>query len=83
MDRLDEVIGAENWQTRYKDVKGNLFCGIGIKINDEWVYKYDAGAETLTEKRKKLEASDSFKRAGVQWGIGRFLYDIAPAWFTT
>lgn len=79
MDRLDEVIGAENWQTRYKDVKGNLFCGIGIKINDEWVYKYDAGAETLTEKEKG-EASDSFKRAGVQWGIGRFLYDIAPAW---
>lgn len=79
MDRLDEVVGADKWQTRYKDVKGNLFCGIGIKIGDNWIWKYDAGAESNTEKEKG-EASDSLKRAGVQWGIGRFLYDIPARW---
>ena len=81
MERLDEVVGFENWQTRYKDIKGNLFCGIGIKIGEDWVWKYDAGAESNTEKEKG-EASDSLKRAGVQWGIGRFLYDIPARWLS-
>lgn len=72
---LDEVCGAENWQDDYKEVKGNVYAGIGIKVNDEWVWKWDCGAESNIEKEKG-EASDSFKRAGVKWGIGRFLYDL-------
>ena len=72
-DLLDTVCGAENWQVRYEDHKGNLFAGIGIKIGEEWVWKYDCGVESNVEKEKG-EASDSFKRAGVMWGIGRFLY---------
>ena len=34
-NRLDEVCGVENWQDRYKEVKGNLFCEIGILIDGE------------------------------------------------
>jgi len=73
---LDEVCGAENWQDDYKEVKGNVYAGIGIKVEDQWVWKWDCGAESNIEKEKG-EASDSFKRAGVKWGIGRFLYDLA------
>ena len=72
-DLLDEVCGAGNWQSRFVDVKGNLFCEIGIKIDGEWVWKSDCGVESNIEKEKG-ESSDSFKRAAVMWGVGRFLY---------
>jgi len=71
-DKLDEVCG-HLWQSRYSEHKGNLFCEIGIKIGDEWVWRSDCGTESNVEKEKG-EASDSFKRAAVMWGIGRFLY---------
>ena len=70
---LDETVGAENWQRDHKEIKGNLYCGIGIKCGNEWVWKWDCGTESNTEKEKG-EASDSFKRAAVNWGIGRELY---------
>ncbi len=72
---LDEVVGAGNWQVDYKRVNDLLFAGIGIKIEGEWIWKWDTGSETQVEKDKG-RVSDSFKRAGVQWGIGRFLYDM-------
>lgn len=75
MNLLDEVCGPENWQSDYKQVNGNVYAGIGIWINERWVWKWDAGTETKVEKEKG-EASDSFKRAAVKWGIGRFLYDL-------
>ena len=74
-DTLDEVVGADKWQVKYEENKGNLFAGIGIKIGDEWVWKFDCGTESNVEKQKG-EASDSFKRAGVMWGVGRFLYSL-------
>lgn len=74
MNRLDDVVGMGNWQRDHKEVKGVVYCGIGIRIQDDWVWKWDAGAESFTEKQKG-EASDSFKRAGFNWGIGRELYD--------
>jgi len=75
--RLDEVCGVANWQDRYKEVKGNLFCEIGILIDSEWRWKSDVGTESNIEKQKG-EASDSFKRAAVMWGIGRNLYNLKP-----
>lgn len=74
-DRLDEVVGCQNWQIDYKEIKGNLFAGIAIKLAEEWVWKFDCGTESNVEKEKG-EASDSFKRAGVMWGVGRFLYSL-------
>jgi len=72
-DLLDDVCGAENWQCKYEEHKGNLFCSIGIKFNDNWIWKSDCGTESHVEKQKG-EASDAFKRAAVMWGVGRFLY---------
>lgn len=75
-NRLDEVCGSENWQTDFRVVKDNLYGGIGIKINSpEWVWKWDCGIESNIEKQKG-EASDAIKRAAVQWGIGRDIYEM-------
>lgn len=82
MKLLDEVVGAENWQDDYKDLGGQIFAGIGIKSNDGWVWKWDTGSESNIEKEKG-QASDSFKRAGVKWGIGRFLYDLEVQYVNT
>lgn len=72
---LDETVGAENWQREHYEVKGNLYCRVGIRCErtSDWVWKSDCGAESYTEKQKG-ESSDSFKRACVNWGIGRELY---------
>jgi len=74
MNTLDDVVGAENWHRDHKEVKGVIYCGVGIQIGDRLVWKYDAGSESMTAKEKG-EASDSFKRACFNWGIGRELYD--------
>jgi len=73
MNILDEEVGADNWQRKHYECKGNLFCSVGIKVEDNWVWKDDCGTESNAEKQKG-EASDSFKRACVNWGIGRELY---------
>lgn len=72
---LDETVGAVNWQRDHKEVKGNLYCGVAIWDGDkkQWIWKWDCGVESNTEKEKG-EASDSFKRACFNWGIGRELY---------
>ncbi len=79
MDILDETLGEENWTTDYKEIKGVLYCGIGIRKNnnDPFVWKWDCGIESREDEEgneKKGEASDAFKRAGFKVGIGRELY---------
>ena len=79
MNILDETVGAENWQREHYECKGNLFCRVGIKTDGGWVYKSDCGTESNTEAQKG-EASDSFKRACFNWGIGRELYTSPFIW---
>lgn len=81
MNILDETVGAENWQRKHEVVNGNLFCNVGIFLNNQWVWKQDVGTESNTEKEKG-QASDSFKRACFNWGIGRELYTAPLIWFT-
>lgn len=77
---LDETVGPENWQREHYECKGNLFCRVGIRGTDgDWVWKSDCGTESYTEKEKG-EASDSFKRACFNWGIGRELYTAPFIW---
>lgn len=76
---LDETVGAESWQREHYECKGNLFCRVGIRISPEWVWKSDCGVESNTEAQKG-EASDSFKRACFNWGIGRELYTSPFIW---
>lgn len=72
---LDETVKPENWQRDHKELKNNIYCGISIWDNEkqQWITKWDCGKESFTEAEKG-EASDSFKRAGFNWGIGRELY---------
>ena len=85
MNILDETVGSANWQREHYECKGNLFCRVGIDIGthegkaERWVFKSDCGTESNTEAQKG-EASDSFKRACFNWGIGRELY-TAPFTF--
>jgi hypothetical protein len=76
MDILDETYGALNWESDYKEIKGNLYCGIGIFEGNRQVWKWDCGIESREDdgNEKKGEASDAFKRAGFKCGIGRELY---------
>ena len=78
---LDEAFGMFGWQKRYeRDNKGNLFCIVSIKSPDgEWIEKSDVGTESNMESIKG-EASDAFKRACFNWGIGRELYTAPQIW---
>jgi len=74
MNRLDDVVGPENWMNRFMECEsGAVECGIGIKCGDEWIWKYDAADRTQVEGTKGGR-SGAMKRAAVQWGIGRYLY---------
>lgn len=75
MDRLDEVFGIGGWQRDHKEVKGRMYGGVGVLIDGEWRWFWDAGTEGNTEKEKS-ESSDSFKRACISIGIGRFMYSL-------
>jgi hypothetical protein len=86
MNILDEKVGAENWQNRFYEHKGILFCSLGINTNyakpelpDRWIWKDDAGVESNTEAEKG-NASDARKRSGFAWGIGRELYTSPFIW---
>ena len=72
---LDQVFGPGNWARTHEVINGNLFCNIDIWDAQKgvWVRKQDVGVESNTEKEKG-QASDAFKRAGFNVGIGRELY---------
>lgn len=73
MNILDETFGPMNWQRSHS--RDNQNCTVSVWDDDkgQWVAKEDTGTESFTEKEKGL-ASDSFKRACFNWGIGRELY---------
>ena len=73
MDLLDETVGAENWQRHHGRDNANCIVSIWDETKKQWIMKEDTGTESNTEKEKGL-AADSFKRACVNWGIGRELY---------
>lgn len=87
MNILDETVKPECWQREHYECKGNLFCRVGICVETkkgeaifpEWIWKSDCGVESNTEAQKG-EASDSFKRACFNWGIGRELYTAPFIW---
>lgn len=79
MDRLDAVCGPENWQCKHYDANGKMACSIGIRIGGEWIWKSDGAGDTDIEAEKGA-FSGALKRAAVQWGIGRYLYDLGNTW---
>lgn len=79
MKRLDDVCGPENWRSTPQEITElrpgtfSIQVGIAIRIGDEWVTKFDVSEPTNIEPAKG-GYSGAFKRAGAQWGIGRYLY---------
>lgn len=81
MNILDESFGVYGWQRKHELIDGQLFCSVGVYNESvgEWIWKQDVGTESYTEKEKG-RASDSFKRACFNLGIGRELYTAPFIW---
>lgn len=77
MDRLDTICGADGWQCNYTPTPaGTMICNIGVRMpSGDWIWKANGAGGTDMEAEKGA-MSDSFKRAAVLWGIGRYLYDL-------
>lgn len=84
MDILDETVGAYNWKREHTFKDGKLYCSVSIwdKEKQQWISKEDVGTESNTEQEKG-QASDSFKRACFNWGIGRELYTSPFIWISS
>ena len=80
---LDEVFGIDGWEREHQVVNGNLYCTVRVwsEKRNQWISKQDVGTESNTEKQKG-EASDSFKRACFNIGIGRELYSAPFTWIS-
>ena len=76
MDRLDFVVGPLNWQAKYPFLG---CCELSLLIGGQWVTKANGAGEPDFEGAKG-QYSDAFKRAGVMWGIGRYLYGLSNIW---
>lgn len=80
MDRLDAVCGPGGWERRHPHVAGTTTCEIAIWVEGRgWVVKSDGAGDTQVEAEKG-SLSDAFKRTAVNWGIGRYLYDLPNTW---
>jgi hypothetical protein len=73
-NRLDQAVGRLNWQREHLNNNANCRVSIWCDQKQQWVSKEDTGTQSSAEKEKGL-ASDSFKRACFNWGIGRELYE--------
>ena len=81
MNILDETVGAMNWTRSHTRDNANCIVSIWDENKKQWISKEDTGTESFTEKEKGL-ASDSFKRACFNWGIGRELYTAPFIWIS-
>jgi hypothetical protein len=93
MDRLDEVVGPENWQDEYQVLPdGSVLCKLSLNVPIagvqgghllQWITKSDVGGQSEQADegdRIKAAVSDALKRAAVKWGIGRYLYSMPRQW---
>jgi hypothetical protein len=84
MDRLDHVVGFENWQDDYQLLPDNsVLCRLRLRIGNKWVTKMDVGGPSEQPDggdRQKAAVSDALKRAAVKFGIGRYLYRLPQQW---
>ncbi len=78
--RLDDVVGPENWQNHFEPWGTNgVLCRLGVRVDGEWIWKED-GAENTEIESLKGGLSGAMKRAAVHLGIGRMLYDLPEGW---
>mgnify|MGYP001459967502 CR=1 FL=1 len=88
-DRLDATVGPANWRVRYREVvAGPVLLGISacleLRVGGEWIGKEDGSGtrQELADRNVQVKGaySDALKRAAVQWGVGRYLYDMPELW---
>ncbi|NLW18872.1 MAG: hypothetical protein GXY81_04195 [Candidatus Cloacimonetes bacterium] len=79
MERLDEVFGMGNWQDEYELLPTGVKCRLSVNMDGNWVTKEDAAPFTNIEALKGA-FSDALKRAGVKFGIGRYIYELPEYW---
>ena len=81
MNILDEVFGPMGWERSHQTINNHLFCTVTVydEEHQRWISRQDVGTESYTEKEKG-QASDSFKRACFNIGIGRELYTAPFVW---
>lgn len=83
--RFDDVCGPADWRNEFREGPGGgVLCGIAVRVDREdgtaeWVTKWD-GADNSQVEAVKGGLSGSMKRAAVQWGVGRYLYDVPSPW---
>src|SRR6476660_1803808 len=86
-NRLDSVLGSWSWQDSVKRINedGSVVISLALCINGDWLTKEDIGYPNnpgagVEEEPLKAAVSDGIKRAAIHFGVGRFLYDMAPVW---
>lgn len=83
-DRLDDVVGGENWQDSYEVLNdGSVICRLSVTVGDRTVTKTDVGSPSEQPDqgdRLKAAFSDALKRCAVKYGIGRYLYRLSAQW---
>src|SRR5829696_5208003 len=83
-DRLDEVLGVENWQDKYDILPdGSVMCRLRVRLGGRWITKSDVGSPSEQPDggdRLKAAFSDALKRAAVKFGVGRYLYRLPAQW---
>jgi hypothetical protein len=83
-DRLDDVLGVENWQDEYDILPdGSVTCRLRINLGGQWIAKMDVGSPSEQPDggdRLKAAFSDALKRTAVKFGIGRYLYRLPAQW---
>jgi hypothetical protein len=83
-DRLDDVLGVENWEDVYEILPdGSVMCKLRCKLGEQWITKTDVGSPSEQPDqgdRLKAAFSDALKRAAVKFGIGRYLYRLPASW---
>lgn len=82
-NRLDDVCGPENWRNEFqKGPDGGVLCGLSIKVNNEWVTKWDGASNTDIEGVKGGLSGSMKRAASTGWGIGRYLYNLEEGFAT-
>ena len=80
--RLDDICGIDGWQSKFYPTDKGVICELSIRMPDgTWITKSDGGVYTEKVTPFKGGCSDAFKRAAVQFGVGRYLYYIPNQWY--
>lgn len=74
-NRLDKIFGVSGWKNEFREFAGGIICGISCRIEGEWITKWD-GSELTAIEPLKGGLSGAMKRVAVQFGIGRYLYNL-------